>query len=49
MTQLYQANAANQLQTNKLASDILAQRSAGGQPQASANDPGVTTGGSTAK
>jgi hypothetical protein len=44
MTQLYQANAANQLQTNKLASDILAQRAAGGQPQSPAGDAGVNSG-----
>ena len=45
MTQLYQASAAQQLQMNKLAADILAQRSAGGQPQASAADAGVNQGG----
>jgi len=49
MTQLYQANASQVLQTNRLASDILSQRSAGGQPQSSANDAGVSSGGTAAK
>jgi hypothetical protein len=33
MTQLYQASASQQLQMNKLAADILSQRSAMNQPQ----------------
>jgi hypothetical protein len=33
MTQLYQAQASQLVQTNKLASDILAQRSSMNQPQ----------------
>ncbi len=38
-TQLWQSNAAQVLMGNKLAQDILHQRSAGGQPQA-AGGPG---------
>jgi hypothetical protein len=49
MTQLYQADAAQQLQTNKLASDVLAQRSVGGQPQSSADNAGVGSGGPATK
>ena len=45
MTQLYQATAAQLIQVSKLASDILQARSAGGQPQASAADAGVSGGG----
>ena len=47
MTQLYQANASQLVQENKLASDILQQRSAMNQPQQSPSviEPVVIKGG----
>lgn len=48
LTQLYQAKAAQTLETDKLATQILAQRSAGGQPQSPATNAGVNSGGPAA-